>query len=226
MSASSRVEDLTVHFYRVERCGYYARRKPEALCGELLELIPELHGWVSQKKKRIADTATYRPDAKGTYLASYCIDSHHYDPSADHLMTLWIETELTEDNNFASVSGTSLVGSPKVKKEPVGLGDIPGIPAYFWILPSHNLIATVRFRKQLMHVSDFRRYLRGYLESHYSGLAIKSTAINNHNIVGVKNQGDTSLGQLDVRVELMCQAELSAGSDATVHRASRGECTL
>ena len=202
MNASAKVEDLTVHFYRVERCGFYARRQPEPLCGALHEIIPELHDWVSQKTTRIADTATYERDVRGTYLSSYCIDSHRHDSSADRLMTLWIETEVTEDNSFASVSGASRVGSPKVNKEQLGVDDIPGIPAYFWILPSLNLIATVRFRRQMMHVSDLRRYLRGFLETHYSGAEKRSSATNNHAIIGVRNSGDTPMHQIDARVEL------------------------
>lgn len=104
MNVSAKFEDLTVHFYRVQRCGYYARGKPDVICGELIEIVPEIHDWVSKKKTCVADTATYEPDKRGKYLASYCLESYRHDSGADHLMTLWIETEVTDDNSFASVT--------------------------------------------------------------------------------------------------------------------------
>lgn len=105
---------------------------------------------------------------------------------------------MTEDNNFASISRRSTANSAKISRKPLGEDDIPGVPAYFWLLPSRNLIGSIRFRRQHAHISKLRRYMKAYLETHYSGLQRGKNGFNSMTLDGLEAY---AMSDLDARVE-------------------------
>lgn len=195
VSTKTGQEEALIQFYDVEKCGFYPKRKPDVVDGQFPKVTQDIYNWLTQKKPRVAETATYSADPNRNLLPAYCVAS--YAEAHEFLFTLWVETEVTEDNNFASISKRSTANSARISRKPLGEDDIPGVPAYFWMLPSRNLIGSIRFRRQHAHISKLRRYMKGYLETHYSGLKTASV----HNTRAVDGLDGYTLSDLDSRVE-------------------------
>jgi|GEM_PF-4529119 len=96
-----------------------------------------------------------------TGLPIYGFDLAHH--PRRHALVLWNETD-TVNGRFTSVRRTAAVGAAQVQAGAVPQNHIPGVPAYYWLLPRSNFIATVgveqtrpRPRELAVFFEDFLR---------------------------------------------------------------------
>jgi len=74
---------------------------------------------------------------------------------------LWNESHST-DGKVTSINGQAAVGTADVSETEVEEGHIPGHATYFWILPQHGLIASIRFQHPTAGVSTMAKYVRSF----------------------------------------------------------------
>lgn len=148
-------EPVKFSFYRVHECGYYSWGNDTPAFGSLQELLTDLQHWSADKS--IENTKLYEPQAGSDYLSTYLLNIQHV--GDDWLVTTWNEVPSTEAG-VASVIRNSSVAAPNVVMNRIRDNSIPGYATYFWILPSHGLFASVRFKKRTQTGQpQFRKYV-------------------------------------------------------------------
>lgn len=155
------LEEAKINFYRVHKCGYYHRAKDDPEFGRLAPMLAELKAWAFDGKKPLAETCTYELDDEGENLHTYCFDLEVLG-NGDAILTTWNETE-TLDGGMASVNGSDPAGNATVNTTAVLPGHIPGYPTYFWLIPSQNAFATLRFDQRANGHAGLRHLLSEFL---------------------------------------------------------------
>lgn len=156
------IETAGIRWYKVKKCGYYKNRQadiPEF--GTLGSTVQDLVQWGVGKQLR--ETQTFGPDASDSpseQLPVYLLDARGF--GDNWLLTLWNEVPATS-GKVASVSSTSLVGRPDVVMNQLKDGSIPGHATYFYVVPSMNAIAGVRFQHVVYGHLAMRAFLSGFL---------------------------------------------------------------
>lgn len=153
--------EIRVSLFKIERCGYYSRR-PQ-LNHEFMtldELLIDLNAWSSNKPLR--QTRTFTPKDGSKLLPAYLFDIKKND-NGNWLLVIWNETPSFE-GAIASADGESTVGEASVDLNEIKQGGIPGFPSYFYIIPRHNIISSIRLHSTSTGLPNLREYLISYLE--------------------------------------------------------------
>lgn len=153
------IEAMRVTFYNVAQCGYYAHANPAPQFGSMGGLLSELRGW--SQGKQLAQTRIGSPAGDGDQLPIYlsAID----ELQGTYLVTAWNEVPADKDGNVASVPAAAPVGRVKQVNNAVQPGTIPGYPTFFWLLPSEQVVATLRFNQAVTGQKAFQEYLEQFL---------------------------------------------------------------
>lgn len=152
------IEKAHVCWYRIRRCGYYAKRgDPVAAFGELTQTLADMQRW--GRGKQLGHTVTFQAseDSLPIYLLDLQGDNDAW------VLTLWNETATT-DGQVPSVFATSSVGSAQVVMNDVKQGTIPGFATYFFFVPSLSAVAAVRFQHLAYGHLGMRKYIDSYLK--------------------------------------------------------------
>lgn len=155
-------EEASITYYKVSKCGYYAtERARTADYGGLAVTMQQLQAWA--QNLRFSDTKTFEhTEGNAEHSGVYLLGVHGGDDM--WLLGLWNES-VVSDGQFASVRANSRPGAAELvftEQEP---GTIPGFATYFMVIPSHNLIAGVRFNRPLYGHAAMRAYLNGFLQT-------------------------------------------------------------
>lgn len=131
--------DFKLDFYDVKKCGFYKRGGENPEFGSLNILVEDFNNFLQGKSLNLTKTYDYN-DESGD-LPTYC---YSFVGSGDnYLLTTWNETPF-EDGNIASANGNDTVGSVTIQQTSVPENHIPGYATYFWLVPSENLIVSLR----------------------------------------------------------------------------------
>lgn len=151
--------DARISLFTISRCGYYGFRKTDHKFCTLSETLTALDNWA--KGKSLRQTKTFEVRDGEDLCPVYLFDIHQ---SGDN----WLITTWNETNKFvggvASVKGGSRVGAATVDLTDLDPDSIPGFPTYFFIVPSQNILASVRFSHAATGQAGLREYVRSYLE--------------------------------------------------------------
>lgn len=161
------VEEVKVSVYKVATCGYYPRGGDAPRFGRINEILQELRLWGSNK--RLAHTKTFDPRAGSDMFPVYLVDVTPINGS--WLLTLWNEAHNTE-GTIASINGQASVGSAEVAETAIEDGHIPGHASYFWFLPEHNVMVSIRFQHATTGVMPMNKYLRGFVRHFTSNVVL------------------------------------------------------
>ncbi len=153
-------EEVKVSVYKVESCGYYPRKGDAPSFGQLREILRDLRQWGSNK--RLAHTKTFDPRPTSGTLPVYLVDVTEANDS--WLLTLWNQAQNTE-GTIASINGQASVGSAEVTETEVEAGHIPGHASYFWFLPEHGVMASIRFQHPTTGVDPMNQYLHSFIRN-------------------------------------------------------------
>ncbi len=184
---------VKLSFYTVEECGYYKRGQDAPFMADFPSVSRDLHQWISTPDITVRETQTFSPDADSEDLPVFCYSLIHDGAPNDYVMTTWNETETTE-GQVASVHADEAAGSARVEGVEVTQGTIAGYPAYFWLIPNQNLIASVRLEGQrLTGHTGFDLYMKGYLErfSKWVVLPANVQKATDVNVLGYKHNRQT-----------------------------------
>jgi hypothetical protein len=149
------IEEAKVNFYAINRCGYYKYGNQEQEFSDVADMLSELQAWVAGKE--LGETCTFDVE-EGDYSRTFCYDVAKHS-NGDYLLITWNESPSTE-GHIASVSPHAPVGGADVEMTELPAGYIPGFATYFWFIPEHNVLATVRFQ----HVQNGHRNLNIYIK--------------------------------------------------------------
>ncbi|WP_316154692.1 hypothetical protein [Cupriavidus sp. BIC8F] len=100
----------------------------------------------------------------------------------DWTFATWNEVPAHE-GGVASVSRRSVVGQAEVHMNAIHADDIPGYATYFWAVPQHNVIASVRFTHNVSGQEGMRSYVERFLTLE-SGHVVEGEVDGEMKIVG------------------------------------------
>lgn len=179
------MEDAKVSFFRVERCGYYRHGQKVPDFGSLANTCSQLAVW--SRGVDLAMTKLSEPgagaDQQPVYLAG--IEQLH----GDYVFATWNEVP-SHEAGVASISLDSKVGAPKVALNTLPKNSIPGYATYFWVIPSKNLIATIRFGRPVSGQTAMVGYVKRFLEQYSSFAVWKDLNTPNAKVMGFTDLGD------------------------------------
>ncbi|WP_370306180.1 hypothetical protein [Sinimarinibacterium flocculans] len=139
-------EVIKVTFFKVNYCGYFPRKSDTPAFGSLSDTISDLCQWASTQGKTLQDTCITEPPADSPFMRTFCLDAAA-GKGGDYLLATW--NEIAHDNGaVAAINVTEPVGDAAMQTATVGQGFVPGYPSYFWIDPSRDLIANIRFETE------------------------------------------------------------------------------
>lgn len=156
-------DTVTINFYNIRKCGYYARGGDRHEFGSIDSILPQLFDWVSQEGFTLEDTCTYRAEDEENVLRTFCCNIRNQRITGDYLLTLWNETP-SVDGRVASVDIHNPVGQATVHLNDLEDGTIAGYPTYFWFLPDENVFATVRVNAGLNGHPNMMRFFKGFVD--------------------------------------------------------------
>lgn len=152
---------MKISVYQLTKCGFYSSNGRKFIKGAISDWYLDFIDWTKTGKK-IEDTAMQAPEDSGV-LQNYCVSATELHDGFG--IVLWNEVP----NNKGEVSyidGRSTVGNPQSQTAGAGVGQIPGWPSYFWILPDEKLIMCLRTKSQTYTNSTGLPQLRWYLQSY------------------------------------------------------------
>lgn len=162
-----------IQFYEVTTCGYQKARGRDVQFGSFSSAATELAQWLSSRKG-IALTATTGSEDGASHLPIYGFSMNPLNSKTSQaVLSLWNQVETDYAGNFGSVERSSPVGRARVHNSKPPNNSIPGVASHYWLLPSRNLVATIKFDWQQPRVSAITRYFKGFLElySHHAVLS-------------------------------------------------------
>lgn len=180
-------EHTNVTFYSILNCGYYRRGEDAPIFGSLEETLGDLSEW--SKGKSLQETKLGDLKQSDTAGNVYLLDIQQR--SGTWLIKTWNEVAST-DGKVASVQAESQVGDAKVVMNTLAAGSIPGYASYFWIIPSEQMFASIRFQHPYTAQQPFRAYIQKFMEQHGRYVVYgDSDEIDELNILGYrKDQAD------------------------------------
>lgn len=147
-------EEVNINFYRVTRCGYYAFGENDPAFSSINDVLRQLEEWTSGSDLSLTKIAD--PGGNNQDYPIYLLGIHQ--SGGDWVFATWNEVP-SHETGVASVKLDSKVGTPEVHINGIEPNSIPGYATYFWVIPSMNLMATIRFT----HLTNGQRQMQNYL---------------------------------------------------------------
>lgn len=146
-----------MNFFQVNECGLYKLKDNKTYGLELAETFNLLHSW--RKAHHFADTIPWDPAARSSKSKCYCKDIAKDDGTGDFLVVLW-------KSDTDSTGG--LLGAPEdeTKGDVIKFGNqlrgqkiIWGRPCYYWVIPKHQSVISIRFDHSVCDSQLFQEYV-------------------------------------------------------------------
>lgn len=150
---------VVVTFHDIEKCGYYTWTGKKPAVGGLEQTLADLKAWSDGKSISLTrlENSKGRQENMPIYLVG--VDK----VGDDWTLATWNEVP-AGDGGVASVAMNSVVGGePKVFVSEVEEDSIPGYATYFWIVPEHNVLATLRMEASVAGKEAMRAYIEAFL---------------------------------------------------------------
>lgn len=164
------MEEAKVTFYRFDKCGLFEYGAEKSKLGELPDFLNQLMVWVQRNGKPLDETCTYAIEESEDVSRTFCYDIVKNGVTGDFLLTTWNETPSYE-GKVAAVNSKGKFGEAKVEFTKLPKDSIPGYATYFWIVPSKNVFASIRFQHVLNGKKNFDKYFKEFI-SKFSGYVV------------------------------------------------------
>lgn len=191
--------DFKLDFYEITKCGYYLRNANSPQFGSVNRLLEDYEHWI--QGKTLAHTKTFESDAYLNLLPVYCFDFLRNNETNDALLVTWNET-YNRDGTVFSVNANSNVGHANVDTTDVPDGNIPGYATYFWFIPEHNLLCSLRPETAVLNGhTGLKAYFKRFIDISPSFIVLDDRM----RIIGHAENPDDELlpviGKFDTRVK-------------------------
>lgn len=180
------IEEATVQFYKVDRCGWYRYKDQEPTFGNLGDVFSQLAEW--SNGVGLASTRMNPVDADDNEYPTYLFGLFHR--RGDWVFATWNQVPHSE-SGVASVQENSIVGDPQVVMNEIAEDSIPGYATYFWIIPEHNVIASIRFNRAQTGQFPMTRYVSQFMAT-ASAYAVVDEDDDEERVVGFRNDPNSA----------------------------------
>ncbi|MCW3171666.1 hypothetical protein [Shewanella subflava] len=159
------MEKGLVTFFDVKECGFYRIRRgkdSEYVRGSLSETIGSIYSWV--KGRDTDQTIPWCTKRHPMRTQIYCKSASYDEETGDYFFVFW--KKYGESNgNVSGVLAKSKVNDSKkdthkVNTQVKGQQVILGEPMYYWFIPEHNIIASVKLPHSLSDSDNMLNYLK------------------------------------------------------------------
>ena len=135
-----------MNFFDITECGLYKNQDPNPHGFELREVFTLIQQWVTGKS--MEDTLPWDASSSRSGVAKcYLHDIYHDGSSGDYLLVLW-KSDTDSSGTVWGAQGSGTVGEAAVIKHTDnyrGKKVIWGRPCYYWVIPSLNVIVSIKF---------------------------------------------------------------------------------
>lgn len=154
-----------ISFFELTHCGFYrirSKKDGEHVEGSLAETVQLVKKWLEGKD--VSQTIPWDIEASQNRTQIYCKSVHTDDVTGDSLFVFW--KKFSDDSgNVSGILADSKVGSKKgdsvkVGKDVNGKPVILGQPLYYWFIPEHNIIASIKFPHSLAASESIYDYFK------------------------------------------------------------------
>lgn len=198
-------EKSVVKLYKVNKSGLYKpfQRSKTAAIGSLSELMEDIYSWYQSSTNGVDGMCTFTCDEDSTFehLESYLISCKKTE-SGDFFLTFWNRTHATGSDMYAldprvNVKSLSATNFTKGK---IPKNSIPGNAAYFWVIPSKNIVATIRIGRLQNGIAQMKTWMDGFIHG-FSKWVEKEFNGNGFDIKGYKDSKGNIREDLESRFE-------------------------
>lgn len=197
-------EEASISFFRVNKCGYYKWSSEEAEFGSLEDTMSQLAAWGGDVELAQTKLADPKPDSEQlpVYLFGIKKDKDSW------VFATWNEVP-SHEAGIASVKLDSKVGAPQVKLNEIEKNTIPGYATYFWVIPSKNILATIRFGRPISGQAAMTGYLQRFLSQYTSYAVWSEVGVKDAKVLGYSDDPDGELKK--VRPAFQTSAYMKSG---------------
>lgn len=183
------MEEAKVTFYRFDKCGLFEYGAEESKLGELPDFLNQLMVWVQRNGKPLDETCTYAIEESEDVSRTFCYDIVKNGVTGDFLLTTWNETPSYE-GKVAAVNSKGKFGEAKVEFTKLPKDSIPGYATYFWIVPSKNVFASIRFQHVLNGKKNFDKYFKEFISKFSEYVVLGKSETSDFQIIGYAEKED------------------------------------
>jgi len=151
---------VSVVFHRVEQAGFYPWGRRNRVLGDLNETFEALRQWGRGKRFSLTRLVDRRGEED---LPVYLLGIEQV--GRDWVFATWNRVPDAE-GKIPSISMNSVVGDrPQIHLNEIQEDTIPGFATYFWVVPEHDVVATVRIETRATGKDAMRGYVERFLET-------------------------------------------------------------
>lgn len=152
--------DITLKLYQIHRCGFYPRSKDVPPETGVARFFQEVNAW---RRLQGGTTHTCPFPTNASDHPIFCAYMTNADADGSFVLTLWNTLPKNSKNIVAALSPKSKADSPKFKTKKFPLDTFPGYPTYYWIVPKHGFLYTIKIGDSLCKVKPLEKYMNEFL---------------------------------------------------------------
>jgi len=192
------MESGLISFFEIRECGFYRMKnsQSEFVTGALNDTLSSITKWL--KGRELENTLPWDPKSNISKTRVFCESTSHNDLTKDSLFVFWKDMGDEEGNvkGLLAKGATSTKSTKAIKLPRNNSGEdyIYGEPMYYWFIPEHNLIASVKFPNSLASLDSALTYIKKSIDyriphanrklsetTHFNQFANKEITVKNVN---------------------------------------------
>jgi hypothetical protein len=179
------VEDVRITFYSLKKCGFYPWGMEHPVFGGIEDTFDQLVEWGADADLSITKLIDPAPDDDEHPV--YLLGTKR--TGKDFVFALWNEAP-SANGAVTSISMASKVGSPQVHQNPLEAGTIPGYATYFWVVPEHKVLASIKPLGNTSGLTAMQNYIKKFLmlKTRYAIDGVNEAG--EYTVIGHTDQGD------------------------------------
>ncbi|OMO22915.1 hypothetical protein BH582_24340 [Vibrio sp. 10N.222.47.A9] len=169
-----------VTYFNFDHFGFYRIRQGkvgELHSGTIEQIFGDLQAWLSGK--HLKDTLVFDAESSSRRNRVYCRSFAKNDETGDIVITLWKAVGSKNGGVGGAFADESLSAGSKqtltTGTEVDGKEIIWGQPSYYWVIPEHNKLASIRLTNSSVDTSAFCQYIKSYVDFRRTDPAKKVT---------------------------------------------------
>ncbi|GKW31360.1 MULTISPECIES: hypothetical protein [Pectobacterium] len=167
-SKAFKTERGIITFFDLEQFGLYKikhGKDHELVESNLKNVLDNLREWTSSKS--VEDSVPWGND-NNRRIKAFCKNVSYDEGTGDFLFVIW-KTLGDNDGNVQGIEAKSKVDETtdnivSASETQDGKRYIWGLPCYYWVMPEHNKIASIRFPSSYADTDLFCQYIKAYVD--------------------------------------------------------------
>jgi hypothetical protein len=148
-----------MNYFTVTKCGLYRQASSKVHGLDLTDTFKAITGWVHGKP--LGDTLPWNAKSRTGKAKCYCKDIYTSESTGDILLVLW-KSETSGNGSLLGAPEDAKTGEGSVVTQDGkyrGKKMIWGHPMYYWIVPSENLVVSIKFENSVCDSQLFQDWV-------------------------------------------------------------------